>query len=559
MLILGYLENTSPRQCWVIWARLAIVICIYLFTAFITSGQSEIDSLINIPIVINPGDEIASEFSDNTIYNVQNQLELAKSRKDTNETIQTLSQLGYIYSHRANYARSYQYFWDALLLADQLNDSVSVANLHEHIGWLYSYFDRKKESLNYFQSSLSINKKLIQSNKATLQKLISVYYGLTIFYRENNEAELSKQYLDSCYQVRFAAGQTPTNAKYLNAELGYYLLNKGEVNNAIRTLLPVVDHFKDTNPSYLTILFSMLGDAYKLKSNFNKSEAYYKASVELSKTLNSHSNYLPRVYDKMADLYAENRQYQKAYKYLEMAQKANEKLYDSRSPNNRPLLEISDKYREDKIEQNRLIQQQRLKHLEHQEKVNSLQRIILSISLIFILLSGYLYIRYLRIQHKNREELAKEKRLLEKTQNLELIELKNRELASSALQLIQKDEFFKEIKTHLFDSNEVNSKNTLKRLLKNATADSKQHWVEFESRFTEVNKTFYKNLLKKHPNLTNGERKLCALIKLDFSSKEIAQLMGISNESVHTQRYRLRKKLQLPREINLSLYLENLS
>ncbi|MEM6380985.1 MAG: helix-turn-helix transcriptional regulator, partial [Bacteroidota bacterium] len=66
---------------------------------------------------------------------------------------------------------------------------------------------------------------------------------------------------------------------------------------------------------------------------------------------------------------------------------------------------------------------------------------------------------------------------------------------------------------------------------------------------------FYRHLKEKFPKLTQGDLKLCALIKLNFSSKDVAKLMGISVESVHTTRYRLRKKLGLQREDNLTEYI----
>ncbi|MEM6700327.1 MAG: sigma factor-like helix-turn-helix DNA-binding protein, partial [Bacteroidota bacterium] len=85
--------------------------------------------------------------------------------------------------------------------------------------------------------------------------------------------------------------------------------------------------------------------------------------------------------------------------------------------------------------------------------------------------------------------------------------------------------------------------------------DNASNWKVFEARFVDVNKDFYKRLKKQFPNLTQNDQKLCALVKLDFSSKDIASLLGISVESVHTTRYRLRKKLKLSRDINLKEFI----
>lgn len=73
-----------------------------------------------------------------------------------------------------------------------------------------------------------------------------------------------------------------------------------------------------------------------------------------------------------------------------------------------------------------------------------------------------------------------------------------------------------------------------------------------------VNAAFYQELHERFPDLTAGEQKLCALIKLNFSSKDIARLMGISVGSAHTTRYRLRKKLGLARDENLTEFISSL-
>ena len=85
-----------------------------------------------------------------------------------------------------------------------------------------------------------------------------------------------------------------------------------------------------------------------------------------------------------------------------------------------------------------------------------------------------------------------------------------------------------------------------------------ENWTEFETRFVSINEKFYKKITKRYPNLTQNDQRLCALVKLNLSSKEIAKLLNMSNESVHTTRSRLRKKLNLSREVNLKQFIANL-
>ncbi len=81
-------------------------------------------------------------------------------------------------------------------------------------------------------------------------------------------------------------------------------------------------------------------------------------------------------------------------------------------------------------------------------------------------------------------------------------------------------------------------------------------WQEFEMSFEQVHNSFYTNLNAKHPDLTPKDRRLCALLYMDLSSKEISQISGQAYKSIENARTRLRKKLDLTNEkINLSSYL----
>ena len=131
-------------------------------------------------------------------------------------------------------------------------------------------------------------------------------------------------------------------------------------------------------------------------------------------------------------------------------------------------------------------------------------------------------------------------------------------MAASALQLIEKDEFFKNLKTKIREGEPTMKKSDLNKILRSVSVTNTNTWDEFRLRFIEVNKEFYDTIFEKFPNLSQGDQKICALIKLNMSSKEMSRLLGISVESVHTSRHRIRKKMNLPRTINLEDYINSL-
>ena len=80
----------------------------------------------------------------------------------------------------------------------------------------------------------------------------------------------------------------------------------------------------------------------------------------------------------------------------------------------------------------------------------------------------------------------------------------------------------------------------------------------FKEAFRNADKEFFDKIKERHPELTSNDLRLCAYLRLNLSSKEIAPLVNISVKSVEIKRYRLRKKMNLPREVNLTDYIMNL-
>lgn len=168
------------------------------------------------------------------------------------------------------------------------------------------------------------------------------------------------------------------------------------------------------------------------------------------------------------------------------------------------------------------------------------------------------------LELKHQIELEKtEKQLIQlKNEKLETeIEFKNSELASSAMNLVQKKEFILKIKETLqhLNKNEKESMDSqdLKKLLRSLSEEEKlnDEWEQFSIHFNNVHGDFLIKLSEKYPTLKAHELKLCAYLRMNLTSKEIAQLMSISVRGVEISRYRLRKKLNIPTETNLFQFL----
>ncbi len=133
------------------------------------------------------------------------------------------------------------------------------------------------------------------------------------------------------------------------------------------------------------------------------------------------------------------------------------------------------------------------------------------------------------------------------------IENKNKELASSTMSMIKKNEFLNDIKKELQKEEGRNISNVVRIIDKNL--NNTNDWKMFQEAFNNADKDFLKKMKSKHANLTPNDLRLCAYLRLNLSSKEIAPLLNISPRSVEVKRYRLRKKMNLGHGSGLTSYI----
>lgn len=201
---------------------------------------------------------------------------------------------------------------------------------------------------------------------------------------------------------------------------------------------------------------------------------------------------------------------------------------------------------------------------------SSLARLIYFVLAVLILYQIYRFQRQYYRAKQARMEQAKQRELAQKQSELQ--ELKeeqiktelshvNNLLASSTMNLVVKNEFMENIKEEIRQAkitDKVEDKQrALERIIKeiDTTLKVQEDWKQFEHHFDRVHGDFLKRLTTEFTDLTPGEQKLCAFLRLKMDTKEIANLMAISLRGVEVTRYRLRKKFKLETHQNLSKFI----
>lgn len=195
--------------------------------------------------------------------------------------------------------------------------------------------------------------------------------------------------------------------------------------------------------------------------------------------------------------------------------------------------------------------------------------LLIGILIGYLINKSYL-IRYTKQKNKLIEDhkllmeihkLETEQQLI-KLKNIELaldVDEKNKELAISTLDNLRKNELLTIIKNDLKKNSNLTDLQKLNSLISeiNENISGKDSWSVFKQSFDSIDKDFLKRFHTTHPNLTPSDLKLCAYLRLNLSSKEIAPIFNISTSSIEIKRYRIRKKLNLPHGESLVNYIIN--
>lgn len=463
--------------------------------------------------------------------------------KDTALTsIQQIINLSETDLREGRFNRSFEALRNTLPVAIQKADTSALLNIYKQLGILYGKFGQDSLANIHMKKALDISKQYQLSNNDS-SLLLPAYFSLASLNAGIKNFDTALKYLDSCLSVT----NYPQTPLHINCLYGQIFVQQGDFSKAARyyqkskiALAKADKNFQVTNYYYLG----------ELKTGLNERDSalhYYKKSLHIINSFGVHPMLKPTVLEKLARLSYSMNNKSEAYKYMQEAKLMSDSIFSIQSNPNKALFELRNKYNEDLIEKNKKIEAQE-RIIEYKDKASN--RLLLLIGI--LVLSAVILFIYIRQRYKMKQILFKQ--TLNKEKNKDILEIKNKELAVNALQFIEKENTINE----LLEAIKASDTKKHKELNFKYKQNSKSLWDDFHSRFTQINDKFYKNLLALEPSFTPTELKHCALIKLNFDSKEMAQILGVAHNTIHMSRSRIRKKLNLSREDSLSNYISEI-
>jgi DNA-binding CsgD family transcriptional regulator len=185
--------------------------------------------------------------------------------------------------------------------------------------------------------------------------------------------------------------------------------------------------------------------------------------------------------------------------------------------------------------------------LEREKKTEKLKRNFLVLAIVLSSAIVFLYVKRLRLKQRHKDQLAEQQR---KTAEAEL-KLAKGQMKLFTENIIEKTNLIEKLQSQLQDE-ELNSEQL--RLIEEITHQTiltEQDWRNFKSLFEKIYPGFFKHLREKAHDITLAEQRMAALTRLHLTARQMASMLGISVDSVHKSRQRLRQRLQVPVERDL--------
>lgn len=328
---------------------------------------------------------------------------------------------------------------------------------------------------------------------------------------------------------------------------GIYI-SRGEFELAYNYLLEALEtSVKVNNKIDESISMLKLAEFYKKKGNYRSALKFANQADALNTNLGFKYNSVGSKY-LLSSIYAQIGDFKNAYKFSSDYQKLKDEIINEKEIRKLSMLESSYKFKQER----KIYELEEISNL-HRIKFLRLEVLLLSVILIlFILVIIYITKSYIEKRKRHTQELLIKQ---------EKIEALDKEMTVAKLRLLKRaeqDAMNVKIMEDIVKTS-VDSSEQINELINNFKYNNDTtNWKEFELVFSKSQTDFWKKINDFTPALTSNERKLCVFLRLNMSSKDIANITLQSEEAIKKSRQRLRLKLGLDRKDNLTSYIQGL-
>jgi len=462
---------------------------------------------------------------------------------DTLGLIAQLNDIGNTYMSQSEYDKALEYFFESLTLCEsvELDRGISV-NLG-NIGLSYFELGEDEKALEFYRRAVKINKRLDRK-----RSLSTNYNNLGLLHGDQGRFGRAIKYHKQALELRRELGYTIEIANSLN-NIGRLYMQQEKYEQAQEYLNRALAVNGGRDMNLASIIHENMAKMYRSAGEVDSALAHAQKTLALSREYGTKLG--KKVgYELLTDIHRSIGNFEMAFNYQQQLMAVKDSILNEEKA--KQINELQAKYEaEKKDKQIALLEKEK-------EKQALLQNAFLA-GLILIGIIGVLVYNRQRLKIREKQAELKNRRLKEEKLEQDL-EFRNKQLTTHTLHLVQKNKTMKELKENISEIRSRKGNNIRGELQKienlvDYSFQLDEDWKQFRLYFEEVHSGFFDALKEQYPDLTPHELHLAALARLNLSVKDIAAIMGITPDSVKTARYRLRKKLGMETEENLTEFM----
>lgn len=531
------------------------------------------------------------------LYAIQ-ALALARRRHLPRQEAEALEYSGWVHYVRGDYQGSLRLYQQALSVAQAVGYARESAVLHTYIGMVLQAEGAYPEALANNLAAL----RYYTAVHDTARLAYSIMSVASVEYHDHHYARAIAYYQQAIQLQKKINRPRGLNVSYQGLAIVYTATGDyAQAERYFQLGLALFRREKDrTNES---IALNNLGDVYTKQKKYAKAHTYFAQALVLAEanhdvavtaacctglaqlcyqqgqyaqaqayarrglTLAEGIKALPVAKEAclvLAGALAAQRRFEPALAFYKQGKVLEDSLFSIE--HTAQLDALRGQYEEYRRGQEEAANRYRIRQLERDQRISHLTlSLVLGVGLSLLVFGWLGWRQYQATRQRNRaqkqaEQAAERVEQLQNEARLQQAEyelgFKDRKLATLALAAMQKGEFLHEVKERIdviaqTAEEEVRRQLGRLRLSIEQNGSSNKDWDQFRVIFEEVHPDFFAELQRQFSEVTPNDLRLAALLRLNFSSKAMAGLLGISEESVKKARYRLRQKLQLSTADNL--------
>lgn len=468
--------------------------------------------------------------------------DLAIARKLKTQELIALTLMGNVAIAQGDYRQAATLFFNSLKEYEELRDTSGIISMNNNLGASYDRMGEYDKALEcYFTAQELMNSSNLTERKKVV--LPTIYNNIANIYQTKGDPKSALAYYEKALQLALEVPNHKAQGIAYNNIGKLYANELNEPEKALDYLMKGLA-FREKIGDLGEIARSLiiLSNFHLKQKNLSKSEEYSKRALEIGTKIGS-IDILRASYLGLSEIAEQRGNYPAALSNFK-----NFKTYSDSILNQQATSEITRLQLQYDFEKAEKLKEEESK----QTRFKYLSTIAaLSIGLVLAILIT------LVVRYRARQAELSQKNLAQD------VEIKNKELTTNVMYLIRKNELINsvaerllKIQRNLLPENQKIIQEIILDLQREGDNDT---WKEFELRFNQVHSEFYTNLRKLYPDLSPTEEKLCAFLRLNMNSKEIAAVTQQSIKSVEVARARLRKKLNLTNtNSNLVTHLANI-